>query len=78
MGAELIRIDELRLRIPGLTEAEARRLGEEITRRVAEELPAGGSPGRLSLVDLRLSIPAGVSKDQLAVRIAKEILNQLR
>ena len=78
MSAESIHIDELRLRIPGLTEAEARRLGEEIARRVAEELPAHGSLRRLSLVDMRLSIPAGVSKDQLAARIADEILNRLQ
>jgi len=77
MAAELIRIDDLRLRIPGLTEIEARRIGEAITRRVADELPSGGSVRRFSLLDLRLAIPAGLSKGQLAIRIADEILKRL-
>ncbi len=78
MGTELVRIEELRLRIPGLTEAEARRIGEEITRRVADELPLRGSMRRCGLLDMRLSIPAGVSKDRLAIRIADEILKKLQ
>jgi hypothetical protein len=34
MGSELIRIEELGLRIPGLTQVEARRRAEDIKRRV--------------------------------------------
>jgi len=78
MGTELVRIDELRLRIPGLNEAEARRIGEEITRLVADELPSRGSMRQFSLLDVRLSIPASVSIDRLAARIADEILNKLQ
>ncbi len=78
MDAEVVRIDDLRLRIPGLTEPEARRLGEDVARRVAEELPPRGRVDRLALLDLRLSVPVGVAKDQLAGRIAEEILKRLR
>lgn len=78
MDSELIRIDELRLRIPGLTEHEARRLGQEIARRVAEELPPESRTERLSLLELRIPLPTGVPKDRLAARIAQEIVKKLQ
>jgi len=37
-----------------------------------------GSMRRFGLLDMRLSIPAGVSKDRLAIRIADEILKKLQ
>jgi hypothetical protein len=78
MGPESIHIEELRLRVPGLSEAEARRLGEEVTRRVAEALPEEGRAEKLRLVDVRLSIPQGVPKEELARRIAEGILRNLQ
>ena len=76
MSAE-VRIEHWRLRIPGLTEPEARRLGAEVARRVAERLPLEGRTERLGRLDLRLSIPAGVPKDRLASKIAEELLKKL-
>lgn len=78
MGSELICIDELRLRIPGLTEVEARRLAEEVSRRVAEHIKPRGPVRSYSLFDLRLSIPTGVSREQLAARIAEEIVTRFQ
>jgi hypothetical protein len=78
MGSELIRIDELRLRIPGLTEVEARRLAEDIARRVSEHIRPGGPVRRYSLLDMRLRIPTDVSREQLASRIAEEIVTRLQ
>jgi len=78
MGSELIRIEELRLRIPGLTQVEARRLAEDITRRVSEQIKPGGPVRRYSLLNMHLSIPIGVSGEQLASRIAEEIVARLQ
>jgi hypothetical protein len=77
MGCETVRIDELRLRVPGLSEPEARRLGEDVARRVADGLAAHGRVEHLGLLDLRISMPSGVSKERLAERIAEEILKKL-
>ena len=78
MLSDEMRIDQLRLRVPGLTEQEARQLGEEIARRVADSLPSQGRVEHLGLLDLRIAVPAGTSKDRLAQRIAEEILKRLQ
>jgi len=78
MGPDLVRIEELRLRIPGLGQEEARRLAQDVTRRVTEGLSAEVKREQLGLVDLRLSIPGGTTRDQLAARIAEGILQQLQ
>lgn len=78
MPSEEIRIGQLRLRIPGLTEQEARKLGEEIAWRVADRLLPHGRVKHLGLLDLRISLPRGTSKERLAERIAEEILERLQ
>ena len=78
MPSDEIRIDQLRLRIPGLTEQEARTLGEEIAQRVAGSLPAHGRTEHLGSLDLRIFVPTGTSRDRLAERIAEEILKRLQ
>ena len=77
MPSDEIRIDQLRLRVPGLTEHEAHKLGEEVARRVADALPADGRAEHLASLDLRISMPSGTPKDQLAEGIAREILKRL-
>jgi hypothetical protein len=78
MPSDEIRIDQLCLRIPGLTGQEAHQLGEEVARRVADALPAYGRVEHLGSLDLRIFVRAGTPKDQLAQRIAEEILKRLR
>ena len=78
MPSDEIRIDQLRLRVPGLTEQEGRQLGEEIARRVADALPTHGRVEHLGSLDLRISVPSGTSKHRLAERIAEEILKRLQ
>jgi hypothetical protein len=78
MPSDEIRIDQLCLRIPGLTGQEARRLGEEVTRRVAEALPLLGRVEHLGLLDLRIYVPSGTCRERLAERIAEEILKRVR
>jgi hypothetical protein len=77
MDAERLRIETLNLRIPGLTEAEARQLGREVVQRIAEGLPAQARALRLGALDLRVTVPGGMPRDHLAERIAMAILERL-
>jgi len=78
MGDETIRIGQLWLRIPGLSVAQAKRLGEEVARRVALGVTNDGRTEHLGAIELRISVPAGASESMLAERIAEQVLGQLR
>lgn len=76
MSAEAA-IEEVVLRVPGVRPADARRLVDEVLRRVRAGLPAEFQPIDLGRVDVRLRIPLGLGSDALAERIARAILAQL-
>ncbi len=78
MPGETVRIDELHLRVPGLSAEEARRLGEEVAWRMADALPVEGRVEHLGALDLRLTVPSGTPRDRLAEEIARAILQKLR
>jgi hypothetical protein len=78
MPGETVRIDELHLRVPGLSADEARRLGEEVARRVADALPVEGRVEHLGALDLRLTVAYGTPRDRLAAEIARVILQKLQ
>jgi len=78
MEFESLHIEQLCLRVPGLTKQEAHRLAEEVAHRVADALPAEHSVRHLGMLDLRISIPQGVPKELLAERIAERILMGLQ
>jgi type IV pilus biogenesis protein CpaD/CtpE len=78
MSDETVRIGQLRLRIPGVSAAQAKRLGQEIVRRVALGVTTEGRAEHLGAIELRISMPAGASESMLAERIAEEVLRQLR
>jgi hypothetical protein len=72
----MLEIEELILRVPGYTREEARQLGQEVARRVADGLSEGGN-GHLGALDLRVNVPPGTSRSQLAKLIAEAILKGL-
>ena len=76
MSAEAT-IREVVLRVPGVRPVEARRLADDVLRRVRAGLPADFQPVDLGRVDVRLRIPLGLGPDALAERIARAILAQL-
>jgi hypothetical protein len=78
MAADEVRIDELHLRVPGLSQDDGRRLGEEVARQVADQLPTGGRIEELGALSVRLTVPEGTSRDRLAAAIANLILERLR
>ena len=78
MIPDTLRIDELLLRLPGIDEPTARQIAEDVAARLARALgrdemfpvPAGSS--------LRVQIPAGVPRADLAETIAGRILEIMR
>ena len=77
MDSDLVRIDELRLTLPGLTQTEARRLGQEVVRQLNAQLPATLPVARLDDVELHLSIDNRTNLEQMADAIVATILKRL-
>ncbi|OEU65034.1 MAG: hypothetical protein BBJ57_04300 [Desulfobacterales bacterium PC51MH44] len=73
----MLTIEELILRVPGFDEKEGRSLGNEVVRRVADELPAQYRSRHLDALDLNFRVPVGTSSSQLATLIAEAILKGL-
>ena len=78
MDNDLVRIDELRLMLPGLTQHDARRLGREVARRLNALLPAAVPVARLDVVELQLTIGSRASLEQMADAIVATILKRLQ
>jgi hypothetical protein len=77
MSAEA-RIGELVLRVPGIHPEEARRLVDDVLRRIRAGLPADFQAVELGRVDVRIPLPMGLGRDALAERIARAVLAQIR
>ncbi len=77
-------LGSLNIRIPGLTEDEARRLGSEVARRLALRI-ASGEPGagrarlplRLGGLGLRLALPVDTPRERLPDLIVAAILERI-
>jgi hypothetical protein len=78
MAAEKIRIDELHLRVPGLSREEARQLGEEVALRLATDLRGSARSQHLGSLELRTTVAQGASRDELTRQIADAIRRALR
>lgn len=77
MKAEFVDIQEMVLRVPGLSEEEARMLGQEVAERVADGLSPEGSRKELGVLDLRVGIPQGTPRQRLGMAIAEAIIKGL-
>lgn len=78
MAHERARVDELHIRVPGLTAEEGSRFGAEVARRVADGLSPGGGRKVVSELDIRVTVPAGTDRTRLAEAVARRILESLR
>lgn len=77
-GAGRHLVERLSLAVPGLTETEARRLGEEVSRRLMEELGGRSAPrGRWDELRVSLEIPRGTPRHRLAALIAEQIARRI-
>jgi hypothetical protein len=71
MRSRSVHIDDLRLRVPGLSATDARRLGERVAQRLAEN--PGGLSGTIPSVGVRVPSRGAESVEQLAERIVAGI-----
>ena len=77
MARDTVRIDELRLRVPGLSAAQARELATNVAQRVADGLPPGGAARRLGALQVRVPAAPATSRKGLEPRVADAILKGL-
>jgi hypothetical protein len=78
MHASQIRIDELRLRVPGLTREQAYLLGQEVAQRLAVELSASTRTQQLGVLNLRVNLEPGTPRERLGELIAQAVTRSLR
>lgn len=69
-----VRIEQMRLRVPGLSAEEAHGLGKDVARRVADGLPERIGKQNLGALGLRVTVPKGTPRDQMAALVAEAIL----
>lgn len=76
MEPDRARIDELRLRVPGLSRDQAEAVGREIANRLADGLAGRDVTAHLGHVDLRVRAPHDAGPDRLAEVVARTILER--
>jgi hypothetical protein len=74
MRVERIEIGRLHLRVPGLTREEARRLGAEVVRQLARELPETQGLRPAAALHLRIRIAPEIQPGDMAARIAAAVV----
>ena len=77
MPADRVIIEELFLRLPGLTREEARAVSRDVAERVGSGLAAALPPRSLGALELRLSVRAGASREEMVEAVAQAILGAL-
>lgn len=73
-----VRVNELQLRVPGMSTEEGRVFGEDVVRRVVATLPQQMNPRQLGTLNLKVRVPAGTPHNQIAGVVAKAILRGLK
>jgi hypothetical protein len=76
---DTVEIQDLVLRIPGIDRHDAERIARDIADRLSESVASwsGGDTVR-GLVDLRVRLPAGTRRDEIASVVAAQIARALR
>ena len=77
MPADRVVIEELFLRLPGLSREAARAISREVAERVGAGLAETLPPRSLGALDLRLTVRAGASRDEMVDSVARAILGAL-
>lgn len=78
MAGKTLEIEDLVLRIPGLAGADARRVGEEVARRLAEALQRWRMGPVPPALDLRVTVPSRTRREDLPRLIVTRILSALQ
>jgi hypothetical protein len=77
MNHPAVKIDELRLRVHGLSRREAGQLGEQVARELAAQLPASAAPRHIGSIHVRVKARAGDSPGRLSTTIAGSIARRI-
>lgn len=77
MEFDSIKIDQICLSIPGLSQEAANILGREVIQRVGEKLPEKIRSRRLASLNVQVSIPKGTPAERLAEMIAEQVCKSL-
>lgn len=78
MRADRVHIRNLDLRVSGLSPQEAARLGTQVARLLAQQLPRQARPQELGALEIQVSARAGAGTAALARRIAQAVQRSLR
>jgi hypothetical protein len=73
----MLTIEELVLRVPGISPDSAGSLGNEVASRVAHGLPDQQRDRHIPVLDLKVTIPPAASQSRMAKLIAEAILRGL-
>lgn len=73
-----VRINELQIRVPGLSPAEGRALGEEVARLLGEASLVGIGQGELGSLEIKVHIAADTQRADMARIVSQHILGGLR
>jgi hypothetical protein len=73
----MLRIDELTLRIPGLSEDDGHRLGKAVASRLSARWPGSLATRQFDELNVQLIAPPNATTDQLAEAIVSQLLKQI-
>jgi hypothetical protein len=73
-----VEIHDLVLRLPGVGRNQARAIAEDVARRLADAVPEWRESGVTELATVRVRLPAGARRSDLARLIAAQIAEALR
>ena len=78
MNSASVQIDQLNLRVPGLTREQGRKLGEAVAQRLAALRLTGQKPRRITSAKVRIRSGSNGSVEVMANEIVASINNKLR
>lgn len=73
----MIEINEMLIKVPGMTEAAAGTMAAGIAGKMAAMIPADAGNKNIGELNIKLSLPPGTGGDAMADSIARQILQQL-
>jgi hypothetical protein len=77
VAPEALRVEELRLRVQGLSSAGAAELARLVAERVTGGLPEQSPDVALDRLELRVAVPEGATREAVARAVAAAILERL-
>ena len=75
----MIEIGEMKVSVPGIDAGEAKQMAESIAGRMVELMPGAiNSDKQIRELNVKINYSSGVSNEQLANDIAKQVMQQLK